>query len=794
MKKQIFPCSILLAAMLAITAFGAVVYHEPGVIAPPVDGRLMFGNGYVLGAFVGPLEMPEKPIYEVHHKLSRLWMGYASPPNLGIGLAPVITDTQTGRSWTVGGADHYRYEEGVMTLETELPIGKMITETYGLWQKPVFVRRIRFVPKAGKTGRYRISTTTSLFAEHSNAKPDESDKEAMRFYNVYPEERERPVSYAFPKKETITYADGRIYWTYDDCRYRKVALMAAEPTAEMMFVGYNPSGESGRSGEVSAYKTSTFDGTDWGGVRLENQGDTLTVVMAFDRTMLTAKNLLNDITPERLAVETTRKHWRDWFESGAVVKTGDTRLDTAYETQLMTVKMALDEELGGHVVGARYQPPTMWGRDSLIAMSTLLDAGHYDDAEKMLLFYRDHMAWNERNNCIHANFHVSGRVIRAYCAPGQEPVEDLLAPGEWTNQMRGPQLDAMAYFLYDIAKYYRYTHNKAFMDEIWPFVLKVGNGLAENRKRFYEGDVPSGYYDENRMFDTYREDTGLIVDNCWESDILGEYSLMNGLSIVGFEQAYRTSVALGDPQPLWHRHSQELEKAFSKYLIRHDKKGEPYILKQMPREFMLDWKMKPAPGETPLDNFGYGWTIAATVPLFNYTDETFRRAFANVVDPKGDAAGWGMWWATTAHAAFEADLPDTGWNYLDKYVAQLPESKQAYEHYQYVEGLDGKKRRATLDLFSFAYLPHAILRGMAGFGYNEAAGHWFFRPQVPDEIGAVKSRIKIGDTWFEVTSGGKGSVLAEFTVDGEDLLSSGGILDPKFIDGKTHKISVRMSH
>jgi len=207
---------------------------------------------------------------------------------------------------------------------------------------------------------------------------------------------------------------------------------------------------------------------------------------------------------------------------------------------------------------------------------------------------------------------------------------------------------------------------------------------------------------------------------------------------------------------------------------------------------MVDWQMKPDPDETPLDNFGYGWTIAATVPFYNYTDETFKKAFAKQVPANGESAGWGMWWATTAHAAFEADLPDTGWNYLDKYVAQLPVSGQAYEHYQIVTGLDGLKRRATLNLFSFAYLPHAIIRGMAGFGYNENAGHWFFRPQVPDEIGTVTSRIKIRDTWFDVTSSGNGDTLAVFKIDGKDLLSSGGQLDPNYIDGKPHKIEVRM--
>jgi len=444
-------CLIATGALISSSAFGAAVYNEPGMIAPPVDGRLMFGNGYVLGAFVGPLEMPEKPIYKVHHKLTRLWMGYSTPPNLGIGLAPVITDTETGKEWVVGGADRYRFEDGVMILETELPVGTVTTETYGLWQKPVFVRRFRFAPKKGETARYKISTTTSLFAEHSSAKPDESDKEAMHFYNAYPEERERPVSYTFPAKETLTYANDRIYWNYDDHRYRKVALMAAEPTTKIMFAqrrkdgkGLNEAEELRAFAPLRENETLTCSDTDWSEVKFENTGGTLTVVMGFAPVMITAKNLLNDVTPERLALETTQRHWQDWLENGAVVKTGDDRLDEAYEVQLMMAKMALDEELGGHVVGARYQPPTMWGRDSLIAMSTLLDAGHYADAEKMLLFYKDHMAWNEWNNCIHANFHMSGRVVRPYCAAGQEPVEDLMAPGEWTNQMRGPQLDAMS--------------------------------------------------------------------------------------------------------------------------------------------------------------------------------------------------------------------------------------------------------------------------------------------------------------------------------------------------------------
>ena len=172
--------------------------------------------------------------------------------------------------------------------------------------------------------------------------------------------------------------------------------------------------------------------------------------------------------------------------------------------------------------------------------------------------------------------------------------------------------------------------------------------------------------------------------------------------------------------------------------------------------------------------------------------DEIKKAFRKQVDPKGNADGWGMWWATTAHAAFEADLPDVGWNYLSKYAAQLPVSLQAYEHYQIVEGADGTKRRATLNLFSFAYLPHSIIRGMTGFGYDEQTDVWFFRPQIPKEIGKVKSTIKIGNTWFDVESEGNGDKLIEYTIDGKNQLKTKGVLDKKYIDGKRHKVVVKM--
>lgn len=447
-----------------------IAINSLGMMQPPVDGRLCFGNGYVFGCFVGPLELPEKPIYKVHDKISRLWLGYSSSPSIGVGLQPVITDSKTGEKWIVGGVDNYRYENGVIFMETKLPVGKVITETYGLWQKPVFVRKIKFIPNENNSSNYLIRTSATLFKEHSNKPPAANDKEAWRFYNVYKsDERERPVSHVFPAKEILTFdkKNKSVLWDYKDDRYRKIVIKTAQKSAKT----------------IITQKTTNHCAN----VVFENScgknGGELTIVLSFAskprfQARASAIKLMSEYDDKILKTETTQKKWKEWFDNGAVVKTGNKKLDNAYKNQLMYVKVALDEELGGHIVGGRYQIPTMWGRDSSIAMSTLLDAGHYDEVRKMLRFYPDHLSWNKRNNCIHANFHLSGRVWKSYCSEGQKPVEDNFC--------------------------------------------------------YYEGTAESKYYDKNKKFKKYNSETGLIVDNCWESDILGEYSLMNALAIVGF--------------------------------------------------------------------------------------------------------------------------------------------------------------------------------------------------------------------------------------------------------------------
>lgn len=756
-----------------------------------LDGRLCFGNGYFLTAFTGAFEFPEPPLYAVHDKISRLWLGYTSSPSAQVGLAPAITEIETGRQWNIGPCDTYRYEDGVIIMETKIPVGTVRTETYGLWNKPVFVRRIRFIPNEKATGSYSVSTTMSLYREYSNVMPDNDPQLLAGYQIVVKDLREWPPSYSFPRKETLELTDDRkIAWHYDDDRYRDVMVTVAEADAQL-----------GIRNLAAGQKEATYSGKQAGGVWFRREGKdggvSLTVVLAFAKDAEQVKALLNECTASALELKATQKAWQDWFSKGAVIYTGDATLDNAYRNQLMIAKAVIDAELGGQIASGRYQM-AIWARDTGVCMSTLLEAGHYDEVKQMLTFLATHAGWNERNRCFHANMHTSGRVVKSHCAPGQPAVEEITQPGEWINQMNGPQLDALPYYLYAIAKYYRLTGDAAFIRSQWPFIRKVGQSLADDDDRFAETPifsktrVASGFYGADGRFKKYNPETSLIVDNCWESGVLAEYSLMNALSVVALRAGADLAVSIHDEQPLWKQRAEALDAAFKKHLIREVPGVGPKILKNYPRPWLLDWSGKPTEGKEEFPGeHGYAWTIATTVPYFNYRNEVFKKAFVNQVNPKGEAHGWGMWWATTAQAAFEADRADIGWNYLSKYVAQLPPSLQGYEHNQLVTDVNGITRRVTLNIWSMAYLPHCMIRAFLGLGYDEASKHWFFRPQVPVEIGEASGRVCIGRTWFEVQAKGYGQKLIKFEIDGQQQ-SLNGILDPKHLDGQTHNITLVM--
>jgi len=658
-----------------------------------------------------------------------------------------------------------------MVMETKTPVGTVRTETYGLWDKPVMIRKITFTPNKGNSGDFEISADISLFrgSVKKTGKQAEIDKKAYE-----QDERERPPVISFPLREELRVAKGTAAWSYESPLYRKVAIGAAEPRTKVEILG-----QPGKSKAV-------FEGSDSGALRVSRKcgsdGGSLTVVLAFDKQLDKANSLLAE-SRGKVSARAVQARWRRWFEDGAVVKTGNKKLDRAYRVQMMYMKIAQDSELGGIIVGARYQITTVWTRDAGVAISALLDAGHYEEARKALRFFSKYAYWNERNNCLNANTHASGRVMSFMCGPGQAPVEDILQDREWNIQMLGPQLDGNGYYLYNIGKYYRCTGDKQFIKEEWPFIVKVADSHAADNYCVSESGPQGQYTDKHLRFKKYNPETGMIVDNCGEDGTFREHVLTSALASAGFWQAYLLSEVMGEAVPLWKQRSEELDAAILKSCGRKDDKGE-YLLEWFPRPWVNNGVDAPIGG-------GYAWTHFATISHFNHNDKIIVDTFHRFIDPKGAVGGWGMWFATLAHAAFAADWADCGWNYISKLLDQLPESLQLYEHNQDVTGDDGVTRHVTLNLFGYSYMPHAMIRGFAGLGYDEKLRHYFFRPQIPAELGTVRSHIKIGATSFDVTASGNGEKVVEFKVDGVEQPAD-GVLDAKFVDGGKHTLVIRM--
>jgi hypothetical protein len=766
------------------------VYLKNLLIGPILDGRPIVGNGSVLATFVAPLEMPESPVIEVHDKIARLWLGYSSPQMSQIGLAGKISDAN-GKSSTVGACDKYAYEDGALVMETDLPLGHLRTETFGAWDRPVMIRRFVFTP--GKELKdFRLSTAMQLFADYS-AEPPKGDAEARRvFEQAYTDKREIPPTLIFHETETMELdkKTQSVAWSYGVPYYRKVAVKALEAGAEYQL--------QSADGSIQKDAQAVFAGKDHGRLKMEIAGNgkpvTLTVVLAFGKSQEEANQFLNGTPRNELMLQMVQKHWQDWYESGTSIQTGNEKLDHAYRNQMLACKMALDAELGGLIVGGRYLITTVWARDGGVGVAALLAAGHYEEAKKALRFFAKHATWDVVNHCMHANTHASGRVQIGMAGAGQPSVEEVVQPFgvnegkrcEWQDiQMSGPQLDGMGYWLYNLGSCERLTRDTEFIREIWPFAMRVADSLASDIPQVAPSGQPNRYIDVHKRFQRYYSKSGLIVDNCYEANAYREYTIMNGIAVQGFREAHRLSKLLGGEIPLWKKRADQIDAGIKSHLIVSDPKNGHFIREWTPRPWQEGGQ------EAKIGNFGYAWTMASVIPYFNWRDPIFKESFAKQVAADGKITGWGMWWGETAHAAFEADQPETAWNYLSQMVDALPVSGMNYEHHQDVGDQDGNLRHVTLNLFGFAYLNQAVIRGLAGIGYDNASQRYFIRPQIPMALSEVKSKARIGKTWLDITASGAGESVAKFTIDGQDQPLKNW-LDAKWLDDKRHSVAIQM--
>jgi hypothetical protein len=179
-----------------------------------VDGRLAFGNGYVFGTFVSPMEEPNYQFNKVNDKICRIWFDYPSPQQCSISLQPCIQDFSHSEAVTlVEGVDSYEYLDstGIVHMVTDYPYFTVHSYTYGAtsWTGTTFagqkamVRKITVIPK----GNYDLAlrTVVSLYPEYTKWIYHADDREDIA-----------PLTYTGTETVTYTPAAKRAIWDYSD--------------------------------------------------------------------------------------------------------------------------------------------------------------------------------------------------------------------------------------------------------------------------------------------------------------------------------------------------------------------------------------------------------------------------------------------------------------------------------------------------------------------------------------------------------------------------------------------------
>lgn len=537
-----------------------------------VDGRLAFGNGLVFGTFVSPMEEPSYPYTKVCDRICRLWFDYGSPQQCGISLQPCVQNyTHAEAVQFVEGVDQYEYLDstGIVHMVTDYAHFTVHSYTYAVstWSgtalvgKPALVRKITVVPK--ETSDLGLRVFVSLYPEYTK-------------WVYHADDREDIPSLTFPGTETVAYtpAARRATWDYSDSPrnlpFKKLCLGLMETPTQYQFGRRNRqlntqadySAENafrygGPNFKNNANVTAT--GTDWANACFERRqtGSTpfsLTLVIACGATATAAQNEFNAVAADPDACyTTTHDAWQSWLAGGSMVTTGQPEVDKTYKNALVFGKMSQAAN-GGIVIGGRYQIMCYWIRDMMVGVSCLLDTGFYEDARQAL----DHIRlanpqWDTQYNCLHPNYHISGRWDNLQ-----------LQPGEWTNRMAGPQLDGMGDYLYCMGKYYRHTGDLAFINQNWAKIDQITTALIA---------------DNEPNFDKYRN--GLLYDG-GEGGSWANETAHNARVILGIRTAYDLSVTRGSPVAAWKNKADALEFEFFRQLV--DRQEWKWTPQQLPAD------------------------------------------------------------------------------------------------------------------------------------------------------------------------------------------------------------------
>lgn len=299
----------------------------------------------------------------------------------------------------------------------------------------------------------------------------------------------------------------------------------------------------------------------------------ITLYMVFARNMNSLKKLTNKVKSigfSRL-FDITNEYWKVYLKKCVNISSGDEQADRIYRRSLLLFKLMSDKNSGallaspeideGFTRCGRYA--YCWCRDAAFITTALDEAGLYSDSEK---FYEWTVKVQDSEGFWHQRYHVNGNIAPSW----------------------GIQIDETGSILFGMWNHFLYVKNIAFLEKVWPSVLKA----AEFLEKFVD------------------KDTGLPLPSfdLWE-ERMGEHTYSTSAVIAGLYAAANIGECLGvsaNTTEHWRNIAENMKNALEQNLC--DRKSRVFI--RSIRTKLNPW------GNEPTDN-----TVVICVNPKGYTRE-----------------------------------------------------------------------------------------------------------------------------------------------------------------------------
>jgi len=184
--------------------------------------------------------------------------------------------------------------------------------------------------------------------------------------------------------------------------------------------------------------------------------------------------------------------WGTWFAGGARPNTGDTGVDQAFDTGLMTIKQMQNPTIGG--IPATSNPASygykVWARDASVTAMGLDVTGHYAEAEK---FWR----WMADVQKVDGTFNTTF---------------DL-----WTGAVVTfvePEHDSIGMFLLGVWRHFALTNDTGFLGDLYPAIDAAASFISTNIDSTYGlGPADASIWEEQQEYNMFSQ--SMYVAGLW---------------------------------------------------------------------------------------------------------------------------------------------------------------------------------------------------------------------------------------------------------------------------------------